>query len=145
MESIDEQYIKIIRCKPLRGSSYIKLPPELRNSAKGLINIRNYDNECFRWHHIRHLKPQQKDLQRIKNAIKNTLKVWIIPMLPFQWHKKNYRKIEIMNNININVFGYEKREPYPVYLSKEKFDGYVKSTVNNKGKRTILCPHQRLK
>ena len=36
--------------------------------------------------------------------------------------QKDYRKIEIMNNINISVFGYEKQEPYPVYISKEKFN-----------------------
>ena len=27
-----------------------------------------------------------------------------------------------MINININVFGYENEKPYPVYISKEKFD-----------------------
>ena len=36
----------------MKGSSYIKLPQELRNSAKGLINMKNEDNECFRWCHI---------------------------------------------------------------------------------------------
>ena len=29
----------------------IELPTELRNSSKGLINIKNKD-ECFRWCHI---------------------------------------------------------------------------------------------
>ena len=57
---------------PLKGSSYIKLPPELINPAKGLINLQNNDNECFRWCHIRHLNPQQKNPQRLKNEIKNT-------------------------------------------------------------------------
>ena len=27
-----------------------------------------------------------------------------------------------MNNINISVVGYKKREQYPVYMSKEKFN-----------------------
>ena len=40
----------------------------------------------------------------------------------FSVTEKDYRKIEIMNNININVFGYEKQEPYLVYISKEKFN-----------------------
>ena len=40
----------------------------------------------------------------------------------FRVTQKDYRKIEIMNDISINVFGYEKQEPYPVYISKEKFD-----------------------
>ena len=72
VESIDDQYIYIVKYKPLKGSSYIELPPELRSSAKGLINLQNKDNECFRWCHIRHSNPQRKDPQRITNAIKNT-------------------------------------------------------------------------
>ena len=31
------------------GSSYFPLPKERMNSMKGLINIQNADNECFRW------------------------------------------------------------------------------------------------
>ena len=50
----------------MKGSSYIKLPQQLIHSSKGLINIKNNDNQCFRWCHIRHLKPQNKDPQRIK-------------------------------------------------------------------------------
>ena len=55
-------------------------------------------------------------------------------MLPFQWHKKKYRKIETMTNININVFGYEKREPYPVYISKGKFSDMLNLLLITKGK-----------
>ena len=47
VESIDDQYINNLRYKPLKGSSYIELPPELRNPAKGLTNLHNNDNECF--------------------------------------------------------------------------------------------------
>ena len=39
-----------------------------------------------------------------------------------------------MNNININVFGYEKREPYPVYPSKEKFNDMLNLLLITKGK-----------
>ena len=58
IQSIENHYINIVNYNPLKGSSYIKLPQELRNSAKGLINMKNNDNECFRWCHIRHLNPQ---------------------------------------------------------------------------------------
>ena len=74
IESIDKQYINIVKYKPLKGSSYIKLPPELRNPAKGLINLQNNDNECFRWCHIRHLKPQEKYPQRVKKCDKEYIK-----------------------------------------------------------------------
>ena len=33
---------------------------------------------------------------------------------------KQYNKIEIQNNININVFGYEEKQPFPIHISKEK-------------------------
>ena len=64
IQSIENHYINIVNYNPLKGSSYIKLPQELQNSAKGLINIKNKDNECFRWRHIRHLNPQKKTLRK---------------------------------------------------------------------------------
>ena len=66
ISTINSHCINIVKYKPLNGSSYIQLPQELRNSAKGLINMKNKDNECFRWCHIRHLNPQD-DPQRIKD------------------------------------------------------------------------------
>ena len=60
IESVDNHYLNVVTFQPLTGSSYIKLPQELRNSKKGLINLQNEDNECFRWCHIRHLNPQKK-------------------------------------------------------------------------------------
>ena len=30
---------------------------ELRNSMKGLIYLKNKDNECFKWCHIRFINP----------------------------------------------------------------------------------------
>ena len=41
--------ISISKYKPLAGSSYIKLSKELDHPRKGLINIKNIDNnECFK-------------------------------------------------------------------------------------------------
>ena len=48
--------------------------------------------------------------------------------------QKGYRKIETMNNSNINVFGYEKQERYPVYISKEKFNDMLNLLLITKGK-----------
>ena len=98
IESIDKQYINIVKYKPLKGSSYIKLPPELRNPAKGLINLKNNDNECFRWCHIRHLNSQEKNAQRVKKSNKEYIKKLNCTNVSFSVTQKDYRKIEIMNN-----------------------------------------------
>ena len=59
IDSVNNHYINVTLYKPLHGSSYIELPIELLNSAKGLINMKNKDDECFRWCHVRHLNPQK--------------------------------------------------------------------------------------
>ena len=40
ISSIDEHYINAIAYDPLRGKSFIPLPQELQNSAKGLVNLK---------------------------------------------------------------------------------------------------------
>ncbi|XP_052128658.1 uncharacterized protein LOC127750599 [Frankliniella occidentalis] len=42
--------VSMAKYSPMRGSSYIRLPPVLANARMGIINIQNKnDNECFRW------------------------------------------------------------------------------------------------
>ena len=33
----------------------MNLPLELRSSRKGIINIKNKDEKCFLWYHVRHI------------------------------------------------------------------------------------------
>ena len=63
---VDAKYVNISILSPTSGSTYFELPRRLRNSMKGLINIKNNDNKCFLWCHIRHIHPE-----RITKADKN--------------------------------------------------------------------------
>ena len=63
IESINEEYVNISVCSTWIGSSFVELPNELNNSNKALINIKNNDNKCFLWCHVRHF-----------NVIKNILR-----------------------------------------------------------------------
>ena len=104
IESIDNHYINLTKYKPIKGSSYLELPNELRNSLKGLINIKNKDNECFRWCHIRHLNLQNKDHpERITKKDKQYINQLDYTDIEFPVSQKQYNKIEKQNNININV------------------------------------------
>ena len=57
VKSINSQYINISTYRTLIGSSYVKLPVELRNPKKELINSKNNDQKCFCWFYIRHNNP----------------------------------------------------------------------------------------
>ena len=121
--SVDGQYVNLTKYEPLKGSSYVKLPTELKNPKKRFINLKNEDNECFRWCHIRYLNPQEKDPQRIKKADRRYIKNLNYEGIDFPLSKKDYDKVEKQNRIRINVFCYnDKRESFPIHLSKEKFE-----------------------
>ena len=125
IESVDNHYLNIVQYQPMKGSSYIKLPQELRNSAKRLINMKNEDNECFRWCHIRHLNPQDIHPERIKKSDKEYINKLDYSGIEFPVTIKQYNKIEKQNEININVFGYENKQPYPIFVSKEKYEDCI--------------------
>ena len=125
IQSVDGHYINLTKYTPMNGSSYIELPTELRNPAKGLINLKNKDNECFRWCHIRHLNPQEKDPQRIKKDDKQYIKNLDYQGIKFPLNSNQYNKVEKQNSIRINVFGYEEKQPFPIYVSKEKFENQM--------------------
>ena len=70
VESIESQYINISTYRPLSGSSYMDLPVELKSPRKGLINIKNKDEKCFLWCHVRHINLSKKHPERIKKTDK---------------------------------------------------------------------------
>ena len=119
---IDSHYINITTCKPFHISSYIELPTELRNPKKGLINIKNRDDECFRWCQIRHLNPQTEHPERIKKGDKKMINELNYDGIDFPLSQKHYNKVDKHNSIRINVFGYENGQPFPIHISKETFE-----------------------
>ena len=74
VELINDQYLNISNYIPLFGSSFFELPKELNNHKKGLVNIRNKDNKCFLWCHVRHLNPANDHSMKIKKEDKDTIK-----------------------------------------------------------------------
>ena len=73
VESIECQYINISTYRPLSGSSYVTLPIELRSSKIGLINIKNNDQKCCLWCHVRHINPVKIDPERTTREDKKLL------------------------------------------------------------------------
>ena len=131
IQSIENHYINIVNYNPLKGSSYIKLPQELKN--RSLINLQNKDNECFRWCHIRHLNPQGKDPQRIKKTDKTFISQLDYSSIEFPVTVKQINKIEKQNNICINLFGYEEKQKFPIFISKEKFTDHMELLLITEG------------
>ena len=94
-ETIKYQYKNILTYRPLSGSSCVKLPVELRNRKKGLISIKNNDQKCFLWCHVRHINPIKIDIQKkLSKKIKEWLMVLIMMELNFLCGKKILVKLK---------------------------------------------------
>ena len=92
---------------------------------KGLINIINNDSKCFLWCRVTYLNCKGKNSFRITKKDKKISKSLNYNGIGFPVYKKDYKKIEVMNKIHTNVFSYEDKIIYPVYLSDKSFDNVL--------------------
>ena len=122
VESIISQYIKISTYRPLSGSSYIKLPVELRSSKRGLINIKNNDQKYFLCCRVRHINPVKIHPERITQKDKESVNDLDYRKIKFPVLKKDFDKIEIKNSICINVFCNEIKVTFLIYILDQKFE-----------------------
>ena len=100
----------------------IWLPVVLRSPRKGLINIKNKDQKCFLWCHARHINPSKEHPERIKKTNKKIAKKLDYDGIEFPVQEKDCSKIEVKNNICINLFGYEEKLAFPIYVWDQKFE-----------------------
>ena len=64
--SIEELHISIVKFNPLSGSGYSELPKLIRKK-KTVINMKNEDNQCFKWAVTRALNPTENNAERVKS------------------------------------------------------------------------------
>ena len=135
IESIEEFYLNISAYNLLIGSTYINLPSELPHQMRGHINIQNNDKNCFLWSHVRHLNLIDKKPQRTTNKDKELVSKLNYEGINSPISKNDYCKIEGQNKTCINVFCYENKLVYPVYLLDQKFsDGIDLLLISNEFK-----------
>ena len=116
-KSIVSLDIHTVRYQPLRGSSYIQLPVELAQK-KALINMKNKDDQCFKWCIARAMNPKEDHPERIDKKLTEASEELNWDNITFPVNLKAIDKFERQNpTISVNVFGYDK-SIYPLRVSK---------------------------
>ena len=78
------------------------------------------------WCHVKHLNLIDKNPQRITKEDKELVIKLNYEGINFPISKKDYCRIEAQNKIWINVFYYDNKLTYPVYLlSNQKFNDNI--------------------
>ena len=105
--------------QPLRGSTFLPLPSKI-STKKAVINMKNNDDQCFKWSVVRALHPVDIHPERITKELKDQSERLDWSGLKFPVKLDNIVIFEKFNpSISINVFGFE-GVVYPLRLSKSK-------------------------
>ena len=68
------------------------------------------------WCHVRHINLLNKHQERIFKNDKKIAEELNYDGIEFPVQEKDFKKIEIKNNICINLFGYENKLVFPIYI-----------------------------
>ena len=120
---------------PIKASSYIDLPDELKNK-KAIINMKNKNNDkCFLWCVLRALNPKKKHPERIDEDLKSKEDTLNMEGIDYPVNLKDIKRFEKQNpNISISVLGYSKNEKiYPLRISE-----YTRLKKENERKHNIV-------
>ena len=116
IESIESQYINVSTFRPLIQSYYVKLAAELRSPKEVLINIKNNDQKCFLWCHIKHINQVKIHPKRIMQKDKELVSDLNYDGIEFPVSRKIFSKIERKKTICIDVFCDENKLTFPIYI-----------------------------
>ena len=111
---------------PLRGSTFLPLPKKIA-TKKAVINMKNDDDQCFKWSVVKALNPERLDWSGLKFPVKLD-------------HIVIFEKFN--PSISINVFGFEDRVVYPLRLSKSKSEQTINLLLISDGEKPALLSHQ---
>ncbi len=136
-ESSTIMYVQLAKWKPLKGGSYIPSPEWVKNN-KSCVNVRNTDDQCFKWAILSALHPTDRNKERLSNYT------------PFE-ENYNWDGIEFptaleecarfeKNNpgISINVYeiGDSKAKTKPVYVADKELAKHIYlGLIEDQGKK----------
>ena len=98
--------VSIVKFNPLDGSGHSKLP-FLVAKKKAVINMKNSDDQCFKWAVTRALNPVKRDSERITKELRKQAEEFNWKDITFPMKVKDIPIWEKNNDKFVNVFGYD--------------------------------------
>ena len=74
---------------------------------------------------MRHINPSNEHPERIKTTDKKIAEKLGYDEIEFPLKEKDFNKIEVKNNVYINVFGNENKLVFPTYVSNQIFEDSI--------------------
>ena len=108
-KSVVSLEIHTVKYEPMRGSSYIPLPEYLAKK-QALINLKNDDQQCFKWAVTRAINPTESHPERIDKKLRAKADTLNWNGITFPTPLSEIDKFERNNpNVSVNVAGFAEK------------------------------------
>ena len=71
------------------------MPIELKHPKKGLVNIKNNDQKCFLWCHVRHINLLKEHPKRMKNIDRKLASNLNYDVIEFPVQEKYLKRLKV--------------------------------------------------
>ena len=118
-EEVEKLVLHTTKWDPINAGSYINLPPALTNK-NAIINMKNQDEECFKWCVLRALNLKNNHPERVDSDLKSKVDTLNMQGIRYPVNFRDIDRFEQQNlEISITILGYNKDERvYPLKISK---------------------------
>ena len=116
LSSLETLWLDIAEYKPLKGSSYIPLPDALKNKH-AIVNIKNDDENCLRYCLRAALFPAKNNINKVSSY--PTEDGLLFDGVESPTPVSQICKVEKLNNLAINVYGWENNKVIIHRISKQ--------------------------
>ncbi|GBO05165.1 hypothetical protein AVEN_58339-1 [Araneus ventricosus] len=118
IDFIEHLELKVATYTPLTRSSYIPTPESIKYTGS-IVNFKNNDNKCFMWSMLAGLHPTKTNPHCVSKYTEFASEFKFEPEMTFPFTLNKVTKFKTLNDISINVFGYEKTA-FPLYITEKK-------------------------
>ena len=105
----------LVKYDPMKASSYLPLPKELK-AKKACLSIQNNDEKCFLWSILAFLHPVQHNSYRVSKYQEYEHELYVTG-IQYPVDIKDIGKFEHQANITVNVYGYEDKKIFPLRIT----------------------------
>ena len=117
-EKVIELVVPFARYQPLGGSSFMPLPAKLKNK-KAIVNMKNDDQECFKWCITRALNQTNYHQERVTDELRKQSEKLDWSGISFPTTLQQIGNFERKNGLAIFVFSFDGEFVFPLRKPKE--------------------------
>ena len=136
--SVESFDINVDPFNPMRAGSYFPLPKKLA-IKKAIINVKNEDNECFKWAVTSAVFQRKKNGHRLDAEMRENAALLDWSGIKFPTTLLQISRFEKQNPYSINVYGWTGTSVYPLRISKHDSEKCINLLLLENKKNQHYC------